>query len=102
MNSHGGSSGAILNGNPADKIPPNLCYPLESQATIEHQRLQHQQRQTNYNNFGEFRPRFAPDDGKGIKFLSPQRETAFNEWARRNSMIARMIVLIIWGDYYTL
>lgn len=58
MNNHGGSTGAILNGNPADKIPPNLCYPLEPQvATIEHQRLQHhqhQQRQTNYNNFGEF------------------------------------------------
>lgn len=54
MNNHGGSAGATLNGNPADKIPPNLCYPLEPQATIEHQRLQHQQRQTNYNNFGEF------------------------------------------------
>lgn len=56
MNSHGGSTGAILNGNPADKLPPNLCYPLEPQvATIEQQRLQQQQRQqTNYNNFGEF------------------------------------------------
>lgn len=72
MNSHGGSSGAILNGNPADKIPPNLCYPLDSQvASIEHQRLQQQQRQTNYNNFGEFR---LHDDEKGIKILSSQRE----------------------------
>lgn len=56
MNNHGGSTGAILNGNSAEKILPNLCYPLESQiASIEHQRLQQQQqRQTNFNNFGEF------------------------------------------------
>lgn len=55
MNNHGGSTGAILNGNSTDKLPPNLCYPLEPQvATIEQQRLQQQQRQqTNYN-FGEF------------------------------------------------
>lgn len=60
MNNHGGSTGAILNGNPTDKLPPNLCYPLEPQvATIEQQRLQQQQRQqTNYNNFGEFSKMF--------------------------------------------
>lgn len=80
MNSHGGSSGATLNGNPADKIPPNLCYPLDSQvATIEHQRLQHQQRQTNYNNFGEFRSRRLKENN----FLSPQREAAFNEFCEK-------------------
>jgi len=46
-------------GNPTDKITPNVYYhhTLEPQATtIEHQQqLQLQQRQTNCNNFGEFR-----------------------------------------------
>lgn len=55
MNNHGGSAGAILNGNLAENIPPNLCYPLESQvASFEHQKIQQQQRQANYSNFGEF------------------------------------------------
>lgn len=70
MNNHGGSTGAILNGNPTDKIPPNLCYPLEPQvASIEQQqRLQQQQQlqrqQTNYNNFGKFR--FYGWNGGGV------------------------------------
>lgn len=82
MNNHGGSVGATLNGNPADKIPPNLCYPLEPQiATIEHQRLQHQQRQTNYNNFGEFCVEgFPRKKGKKIINLHHRRmEASLNE-----------------------
>ena len=61
MNNHGSSVGATRNrgGNPTDKITPNVYYhhTLEPQATtIEHQQqLQLQQRQTNCNNFGEFR-----------------------------------------------
>ena len=59
MNNHGSSVGATRNrgGNPTDKITPNVYYhhTLEPQATtIEHQQ-QLQQRQTNCNNFGEFR-----------------------------------------------
>jgi hypothetical protein len=42
MNNHGSSAGATL----------NLLEPQAS--SIEHQRLQHQQRQASYNNFGEF------------------------------------------------
>lgn len=67
MNSHGGSVGASLIGShTANKIPPNLCYPLDplqqqhqqqNHHQSQQQRLpqqQHQQRQTNYNNFGKF------------------------------------------------
>lgn len=81
MNNHGCSTGATLNGNPADKIPPNLCYPLEAQASIEHQRLQHQQRQTNYNHFGKF---------KSV--------AVFNETLAKGNSV---LVLIISDDYYT-
>lgn len=68
MNSHGGSVGASLIGShTANKIPPNLCYPLDP-LQQQHQQQNHhqsqqqrlpqqqhqQQRQTNYNNFGKF------------------------------------------------
>lgn len=66
MNNHGGSTGATLNGNPAEKIPPNSCYPLEAQA-IEHQRLQ--QRQTNYSNFGKFHFSSQSQRGREMSFV---------------------------------